>query len=283
MSRIVLGNRDGSLAIQQARTVLQALSEEWSNIHFTLRTIQESSLERSGNLIQAVENGSITGALIPAENLVEELPAGVILCGTPRRAESRSALIAKGNAASLADLAPDVRIAVGTERDAIFIRMQLPNADVRIISEGVSAQLRALAHDETDAVIAPAAKLAALDQRARIDALLDPEVYTPAAGQGALALLVAADNDIAFDALYTISHRPSLSRLQAELAFRHALTQPGVGAFSSVTEDDDLTLTGSIVVNGTTIQGVITGDAREARQLGRELASDMNEQSGAAS
>lgn len=278
MSRIVLGNRDGSLAIQQARTVLQALSDEWTELHFTLRTIQEPTLESSENLIQAVDNGTITAALVPAETITQELPEGVLLCGTPRRSESRSALVTKGNASSLADLSPTARIAVGTERDAIFVRMQLPEADVAVMGNGVTALLRALAHDEADAVIAAASKLAALDQRARIGGLLDPEVFTPAAGQGALALLVQADNDIAFDTLYTISHRPSLIRLQAELAFRHGVDVPGVGAFSTVSDDGDFSLTGSVVVNGITLQGVITGDAREARQLGRELAADMNEQ-----
>lgn len=280
MSRIVLGNRDGSLAIQQARTVLHALSEEWTNLHFTLRTISEQSLASSANLIAAVQSGSITGALVPAETLTDPLPDDVIVCSTPRRQEPRSALIAKGNARSLADLPNGVRIAVSTERDAIFARTQLPHAHVTVLSEGVSAQLRALAHDETDALIAPAARLAALDQRARIDALLDPEVYPPAAGQGALALIVQAGDDMAFDTLYTISHRPSLIRLQAELAFRHGLTIDGVGAFSNVSDDGDLTLTGSVIVGDVTLQGVISGDAREARQLGRELAEDMNEQLG---
>lgn len=280
MSRIVLGNRDGSLAIQQARTVLHALSEEWTNLQFTLRTIPEQSLASSANLIAAVQSGTITGALVPAETLTGPLPDDVTVCSTPKRQESRSALIAKGNARSLAELPEGVRIAVGTERDAIFARTQLPHAKVSVLSEGVSAQLRALAHDETDALIAPAARLAALDQRARIDALLDPEIYPPAAGQGALALIVRADDDMAFDTLYTISHRPSLIRLQAELAFRHGLQIEGVGAFSTVNDDGDLSLTGSVIAGKITLQGVITGDAREASQLGKELASDMNEQLG---
>src|SRR5690625_3202528 len=137
MSRIVLGNRDGSLAIQQARTVLQALSEEWAELHFTLRTIQEPSLESSENLIAAVNDGTITAALVPAETITQELPEGVLLCGTPRRSESRSALVTKGNATSLADLSPNARIAVGTERDAIFVQMHFPDASVKVISDGV--------------------------------------------------------------------------------------------------------------------------------------------------
>jgi hydroxymethylbilane synthase len=117
-----------------------------------------------------------------------------------------------------------------------------------------------------------------LDQRNRIDALVDAEVFPPAPGQGALGLLVREDDDLAFELAYTMQHRPSFDRVRAERAFAAKLAGHLVGALASVSDEGDLQLFGAVAADGTSLQARTSGDAAEAEQLGAELAQDVEEQ-----
>jgi hypothetical protein len=114
--------------------------------------------------------------------------------------------------------------------------------------------------------------------RHRIDALLEPEVFAPAPGQGALGLLVREEDDLAFELAYTLQHRPSFDRIRAERAFAAALPDRRVGALATVSEEGEMTLFGAVATDGTSLQAQVSGDAGEAEQLGNELAQDVQEQ-----
>ncbi|MDF1523944.1 MAG: hypothetical protein P1P87_14155, partial [Trueperaceae bacterium] len=131
---------------------------------------------------------------------------------------------------------------------------------------------------ERDALLLPAALLIALERRDRIDALLDVEVFTPAPGQGAFGLVARADDDAAAELAYTLQHRPSYERAQAERAFAAGLTERAVGALASIDDEGDLTLFGAVVADGTTLQASTSGDAKDAAEMGAELAKDVTEQ-----
>jgi len=121
-----------------------------------------------------------------------------------------------------------------------------------------------------------------------VDVLLEPAAFAPAPGQGALGFLVRADDDLAFEVAYSLQHRPSFDRVRAELSFARAVTHGdggaggceacAVGAMATVTDDGELTLFGAVVKDGTTLQASVSGEAKEAEDLGRELAADMHKQ-----
>jgi len=88
---------------------------------------------------------------------------------------------------------------------------------------------------------------------------------------------VRSDDDLAFESVYPLQHRPSFDRVRAERAFAAAVGDMPVGAAATVTDDGELTLVGAVVKDTTTLQASVTGEAREAEELGRELASDVLE------
>lgn len=277
MARIVLGNREGSVAIRQGRAVLEQLTEEWPDLHLTLRTVANAGHHHAGALLDALTRGEVDVAVVQLDTLPTTLPEGVTLAAVLRRGEARSALVARG-ARTLAALPEGARVAVVSERDAAFLRAVHGRVNDEVSSDPADAVLARLGAGEIDAVLLPAATLTVLDLRNRIDAVLDTETFTPAPGQGAVGLAVRADDDLAFETAYSLQHRPSYDRVRAERAFAAALVDNPVGALASVTDDGELTLFGAVVFDGSTLQATVTGEAREAEELGRELANDVREQ-----
>lgn len=273
MARIVLGHRDGALATRQARTILTELNAEWPDMQIVLRQVAAKAGEDA--LLQALANGHIGMAMATADSLPTHLPEGVVIAAISRRLEPRVALVARGRLA-LTDLAAAARVRVYSERDLGFVRAALPGADVSVWNRSVDDALAGLVAGEHDALLFPGALLIALDRKDRIDALLEPEAFPPAPGQGAMALLVRDGDDAAAELAYTLQHRPSFDRVRAERAFAAGLHHANVGALASLDADGDLNLFGAVVTgSGAVLQASSSGDAKDAAELGAELASDV--------
>jgi hydroxymethylbilane synthase len=290
MARIVLGNRDGALALRQAREVLEQLTDEWPDVNFALRTIKNNARKTAdGNdpLVQALMNGDIGVAVAQLETLPLALPEEVTLAAVARRLEPRTALVTKGTRA-LTDLPRGARVGVLTQRDAAYLAGQHLEVEAVEVAGTLEVDLKLLTSGELDGLLVPAATLIALDHRNRLDNVLEPEAFAPAPGQGAVGLLVRADDDLAFEVAYSLQHRPSFDRVRAERSFAHALRQGAetgdacrecvVGALANVTDDGELTLFGAVLKDRATLQASVSGEAKEADELGRELAQDVRRQ-----
>lgn len=275
MARIVLGHRDGALATRQARTVLADLTAEWPDVQIVLRVVP--SKPDGDPLMDALANGGIAMALTALDQLAPALPGELALAAVGRRLEPRTALVARGRT-RLDDLPSGASVGVRDARDLAFLAAALPHAQGSVVGGSVDVELARLVAGERDALLVPAALMIALERRDRIDALLDPEAFAPAPGQGAVGLAVRADDDAAAELAYTLQHRPSFDRTRAERAFAAGLAGFPVGALASVNEDGDLTLFGAVAVGGTTLQATSSGDAKDAADLGADLARDVQEQ-----
>lgn len=295
MARIVLGNRDGALALRQAREVLEQLTDEWPDVNFALRTIKNAASKATEGealdpLLQALERGDVGVAVVQLETLGLSIPEAITLAAVARRLEPRSALVVKGHR-SLAELAAGARVGVLTGRDGAYLRGQRADLDIVELPADVEADLKLLTAGEVEALLLPAATLVVLDHRYRLDAVLEPETFAPPPGQGALGLLVRSDDDLAFEVAYSLQHRPSFDRVRAERSFALALGPDRgadgqaavcpdcvVGALANVTEEGELTLFGAVLRGDTTLQASVNGEAKEAEELGRELAQDVRNQ-----
>ena len=275
MARIVMGNRDGAFALRQARAALTELTAEWPDVHIVQRTIQDTA--KGDAVLGALEAGTVAIALHPMDLLPHELPEGVTLAAVAKRHEARYALVARGGQKSLANLG-DAAVGVISDRDRDFLGALHPELASSILSGNLDTDLGLLTNAELDALLIPGSVLHVMERRHRADAYLDPEVFPPAPGQGALGLLVKENDDLAYELAYTLQHRPSFDRVRAERAFARILGELRVGALASVTVEGELTLFGAVATDGTILQATISGEAREGEELGAELAQDVKEQ-----
>lgn len=279
MPRIVLGNRTGAPALAQARTVLAELSEGWPDVSISQRTLQ--GRKEASELLHALQGGRINIAVQSLESLPLTLPDGLSVAAVTKRLEPRAALLTRG-AKSLKDLPSGAKVGVPNARDRAFVLAARGDLAVTVFDGELADALALLSTQELGALVWPSAALIVLGQRERATTLLEPQQVTPAPGQGALALVVRDDDDLAGDLAYTLQHRPSFDRACAERAFaRHISGTPHqIGAFASVSSDGELHLLGAAAQDegDLVIQAEVTGEASEAEELGRELAQDMLEQ-----
>lgn len=324
MARIVIGNRDGTLAVRHGRTVLERLAEEWPDLRLAVKTVAGDGSSRPGpaagagpaggagsaagagtaggagaaggagtvggagtaggakstdvssRLLDALTRNTIDVAVVHLAALTEALPAELTLAAVTRRGDQRSALVAKGYK-DLAALPAGAAVGVGTERDAAFLAATHPGLSARTMTQHPEIELGRLTAGDYAAVILPAATLIGLDLREHVDEWLEPDAFTPAAGQGAVGLVVRGDDDLAFETVYPLQHRPSFDRVKAERAFALALAGHHVGAAATVTDDGELTLFGAVATGSTVIQASVGGEAKEAEDLGKELAADFKD------
>ena len=274
MARIVLGHRDGALATRLARTVLSELSNEWPDLQLVPRTLASEPTTADDPVLRALDGGRLGLAVVACETLPAPLPAELALVAVSRRLEPRLALVAK-HATSLSALPNGAAIGVGAERDLPFLASGFPTMRAERVGTDVDRALARLAVGELDALVLPASILIMMDRRDHIRALLEPEALPPAPGQGSLALVARADDDLAAEVAYTLQHRPSFDRVRAERAFAAGLPGRALGALASVDDDGELTLFGAVAVGTTTLQASVSGEAREAEELGGELAKDV--------
>ncbi len=277
MARIVLGHRDGALATRLARTVLSDLTAEWPNLQLVPRTVAGEPTDDDDPVLRALEDGQLDLAVVACETLRASLPAELALVAITRRLEPRLALVTKG-ARSLKALPNGARLGIGAERDRPFIASGFPGMQAERVGTDVDRALARLAVGDLDALVLPAWVLIMMERRDHIGVLLEPEVLPPAPGQGSLALLARADDDLAAEVAYTLQHRPSFDRVRAERTFAAGLAGRALGALASVDEDGELTLFGAVAVGTTTLQASVNGEAREAAELGGELAKDVAHQ-----
>ncbi|HET8986039.1 MAG TPA: hypothetical protein VFN03_09805 [Trueperaceae bacterium] len=280
MARIVIGNRDGTLAVRHGRTILERLAEEWPDLQLTVKTVSGTSggatSAASARLLDALVRTTIDVAVVHLAALTDALPAELTLAAVTRRSDQRSALVAKGYA-DLAALPDGALVGVGTERDSAFLAATHPGLAARVMTEHPETELGRLTAGDYAAVILPAATLIGLDLREHVDEWLEADAFTPAAGQGAVGLVVRADDDHAFETVYPLQHRPSFDRVKAERAFALALWGHHVGAAATVTDDGELTLFGAVATGTTVVQASVGGEAKEAEELGKELAADFQD------
>ena len=188
-----LGTRGSALALVQARAVAAALGAAGSPaaiVEITTsgdRGIAGDKARWIDTIEDALERGDIDLAVhsakdVPAASLLRD---GMALAAVLGREDARDALV---GAASLDDLPAGARVGTASLRRRAQLLAVRPDLDVVPLRGNVDTRLRKLAEGRCDALVLAAAGLRRLGRAAEIGTLLDPSVFVPAPGQGALAV-----------------------------------------------------------------------------------------------
>ena len=242
-----------------------------------------------GLFIQEIETAMLEGradfAVHSLKDMPMEMAPGFTIAAVPIREDPRDALVC--NAWASIDALPDGAV-VGTSslRREAQLRERRPTLKVKLLRGNVNTRVKKLDEGQYDAMILAAAGLNRLEQGHRASALLDPGVFLPAVGQGALALECPIARTDVIEWLKPLIHPPTLLAISAERAFSHALSgscHTPIGGYATF-RDDGLWLRGLIASrDGTDILrgertariDPETGKASDAEALGRELADEF--------
>ena len=208
METVIVGARGSRLA-QIMVTELITLVGECPVVHFKPRAVmtdgdrdRKTSLrdlggaDSGGLFTNQLQEELLAGRIDVAVHSLKDLPTGapdgLVLAVTPPRQDPRDALCGS----MLAGLRPGARVGTGSARRVAQLLALRPDLEIVPIRGNVPPRLARL-KSGLDAVVLAAAGLRRLGLDDAITELLDPDLFPPSPGQGALAVQVrAADREL---------------------------------------------------------------------------------------
>jgi hydroxymethylbilane synthase len=218
--------------------------------------------------------GGVDIAVHSLKDLPTSPPNGLVLAVTPPRADPLDALCGS----TLAGLRPGARVGTGSARRIAQLKALRPDVEIVPIRGNVPPRLARL-KSGLDAVILAASGLRRLGLDDAITELLDPSVFPPSPGQGALAVQVRAGDSELLEMLNAFGDPDADAAVRAERALLgelHGGCSVPVGAYA-VRRDGVLTLNARVTsLDGRQqVTGTLAGTDPEA--TGAALAATLRE------
>ncbi len=297
---LVIGSRGSALALWQAEWVKAQLEEAVPTRRIAIQVIKTTGdaildaplaqIGGKGVFTKEIEEALLAGvvdiAVHSLKDLPTRLPEGLVLGCVTRREDVRDALVAREGIQSLDDLPPKAVIGTSSLRRQAQLLARRPDLRLVDLRGNVGTRLQRLTEGHYDAIILAAAGLARLGFEAHIVQRIPTDVMLPAVGQGALGIEVREQDAATRAAVQVLAHQATWQACEAERAFLHGLgggCQVPIAAHAVVDNEGRLRLRGLVArVDGTcVVQDELTGDARFAEDIGKELAERVLRQGGA--
>ena len=222
----------------------------------------------------ALLDGEVDLAVHSAKDVPSELPEGLAIVGVPERARAEDALC---GAATLDELPAGATVGTASLRRRAQLLARRPELAVRDLRGNVDTRLRRLEDGEFAAIVLAAAGLERLGRDE--GAALSPDVMTPAAGQGCLALEARAGDERSAEIAGRVTHGASLLALTAERALVAAVgatCRTPVAAHAIVTDGRiSLAAFAGLPDGGAWVRDALNGPADAPAQLGRAVAERL--------
>jgi len=287
-----LGTRGSRLALVQSELVAERLRAAGSQVELVpivtegdVRPVDMSPGE--GVFVAAIARSLLAGDIDLAVHSAKDVPLeedpGLAIAAYPERADPRDALVTRDGGGSIESLPRGAVVGTDSPRRAGFLLSVRPDLRVIPLHGNVETRLRRLDEGGADAIVLAAAGIDRLGKQARIDQRFDPEVLSPAPGQGALAVQVMRSNARLMQLVSAIDEADIRLAVEAE---REVLRATGgtcrapVGALASLNGDELVLLAGGVNTDGS---GKLVerlsgrrGDATDmATRLGKRLLAEV--------
>ncbi len=291
---IRVGSRGSLLALQQTDWILRQLASFFPQVSLQkvlIKTIGDltqtsnvplAKVGDKGIFIKEIEEAllqeKIDLAVHSIKDLPSQLPPGLIIGAITEREDPRDVLVSR-TGLPLDKLPKGARIGTSSLRRHAQLLHYRPDLVVLPIRGNIDTRLRKLATGEYDAIVLAAAGLVRMNWEEKITEYLDPDLFLPAVGQGALGVEIR-EEDLEMETFVSRLHSEETgAAICAERAFLHRLEggcQVPVGAWGQI-EAGQLILRGMISsVDGKRfLIRKRAGSIAEAAGIGKALAEDL--------
>jgi hydroxymethylbilane synthase len=229
-----IGTRGSALALTQARWVADRLGGA--------ELVEATSDGEPGDksrFVRGVERLLLAGqaelGVHSAKDLPGQMPEGLEIAAVPPRENPADAWIGPGG--SLEDVPDGARVGTASLRRRAQLLAARPDLRVEELHGNVDTRLRKLAEGELDGIILAAAGLRRLGRAEEIGFEIPVERMVPAAGQGALALQVRAEDEATIETAGAINDLKAMRELTAErvvVAFLEATCASPLGVHAQI-------------------------------------------------
>lgn len=291
-NRIVIGSRKSRLALFQSNFVKDEIEKRFPHFHVSIHkmtTVGDRILDRplskigdkglfTKELEDALLSEKIDLAVHSLKDLPTELPGGLSVSAYCKREECRDCLVSRGGV-SLQDLAAGARIGTSSLRRKSQLMNLRPDFNVVDIRGNVETRLKKLSAENMDAIVMAAAGLLRLGLAKEITEIISPDVITPAAGQGIIAIESKSGRGDLESILLSLNDADSATLAMAERgllgAFGGGCRAP-VGAFATI-EGDQISLSAYVgsLDGGDVMRGAKVGPKTQSAEIGESLAREM--------
>jgi hydroxymethylbilane synthase len=229
-----IGSRGSPLALIQAREVRSRLVAaagvdaeriEIKVIRTTGDIVQDRPLAEAGGkglFTKEIEDALLAGvidlAVHSSKDLPTVLPAGLALAGFLPREDPRDAFISR-KAKTIRELSAGAVVGTASPRRQAFVRRLRPDVGIALLRGNVETRLRKLEAGEVDATLLAVAGLKRLGLLSAVTAILDPDEFLPAVGQGAIAIETRAEDARTRGLVAMVDDAETATALAAERAF----------------------------------------------------------------
>lgn len=233
-----IGTRGSPLALKQVEIVraLLVAAHGLGEADFevvALRTTGDRVLDRpladaggkglfTKEIDEALLSGRVDLAVHSAKDVPTFLPAGVALAAYPPRDDARDVLVSLRNA-TLENLPKGAVVGTSSIRRQALVKRMRPDLSIRFMRGNVETRLSKIESGEFDATVLAFAGLQRLGLAGRPHVKLDPSVFPPAIGQGAIAIAIRANDTRMTSFVAAIDYAPTNIALTTERAFLTAL------------------------------------------------------------
>ena len=286
-----VGSRKSPLALAQTEEIVARLTAHFPDRRFEVVPMSTGgdrdkdapllSLGR-GAFVKEIEAALLRGEIDVAVHSAKDLPTsmadGLTIAAFGPREDARDVLVNRWDA-TLDGLPAGARIGTGSPRRTAQLKASRADVEILPIRGNVGTRLEKATGEEYDGVVLAAAGLGRLGRLDAVSEYLSPEVCTPDAGQGALAVQTRAESDETIELLSQIDHAPTSTAVRAERALVAAIgggcTSP-IGAYAHLV-DGRLEFTAMAAEpDGSRIVRVHeTFDAADPEAAGRAIADTL--------
>jgi hydroxymethylbilane synthase len=215
------------------------------------------------------------------KDLPTDSPPGLMVAAVLEREDPRDALVLNRSimGQSLDDVPRGSRVGTSSLRRRAQLLATRPDLEVAELRGNVPTRLKKVDEGRVHAAILAAAGLHRLGAHQHIACYLDAPAWLPAAGQGAIAVQIRADDDRIRAVAESLNDEPTMLAVRAERAFLQALEggcQVPIGALAVPTATGAL-LHGLIadVAGSRVVRGTIALDIAEPELSGVRLANQL--------
>ena len=229
-----IGSRGSQLALWQANHIADLLrsqghTAEIEIIKTTGDRLQEVTFAQVGSkgmftkeIEEALAGGQIDLAVHSLKDLPTELPQPFALAAVPPRVDPRDAFVSE-KYTNLASLPLGARVGTSSQRRRAQLKALRPDIEAIEFRGNVDTRLRKLGEGQVDAILLASAGLDRLGKTDWIRERLDPSIFCPAAGQGALGIETRKDDYGIIEALAFLDNPATRFAVTAERAALAAL------------------------------------------------------------
>jgi hydroxymethylbilane synthase len=231
-SPLTLGTRGSALALHQARYAVDRLTAAHDGLAVQMQVItsegdidKDSPLTEIGgrgvftsSLQQALTLGHIDSAVHSSKDVPSITASGLVIAAFPHREDARDVVVSR-HGVGLEALPPRPVIGTSSRRRAVQVMALRPDARIIELRGNIDTRLRKSMAEPYDAVILAGAGLARMGWTDRLTEVLPVEKFTPAPGQGALAIETRESPDPAYNMVRAIDDSRVRQALEVERSF----------------------------------------------------------------